>query len=66
MKLTKKEIKYIDDNLKEKTIIKIARELSEEKGEGIRRRDIIKFYKEELNRDIVKEKFGDTKPHLNK
>ena len=58
MKFTKKEIKYIDDNLKEKTIIKIARELSKEKGEEIRRRDIIKFYKEELNRDIVQEKFG--------
>ena len=58
MKLTKKEIKYIDDNLKEKTIVKIARELTEQKGEEIRRRDIIKFYKEELNRDIINEKFG--------
>jgi hypothetical protein len=58
MKLTKEDIKYIEDNLKDKTIIRIARELSEQKGEKIRRRDIVKYFKEELNRDIVKEKFG--------
>ena len=66
IKLNKTEIKYIDDNLKEKTIFKIARELSEKRTDIVRRRDIIEYYREKLDRDIVKEKFGDAKPHLNK
>jgi len=62
IKLTKAQVKYVEDNLKDKTIIKIARELSEEKGlEGkdrIKRRDIIQYFKKNFDRDLVKEKFG--------
>jgi DNA-directed RNA polymerase delta subunit len=58
MELTKKEIKYIEENLKEKTIVKIARELSEGRKEPLRRRDIIKYFKENFDRDLFKEKFG--------
>jgi hypothetical protein len=60
--LTKAQVKYVDDNLKEKTIIRIAKELSDEKKlEGkdrIRRRDLIEYFKEKFNRDIFKEKFS--------
>jgi len=58
--LTQDEIDYIDRNLKNKTIIKLARELSEARNDGvrIRRRHIIDFYKNELQRNILKEKFG--------
>ena len=62
LKLTKAQVKYIEDNLQSKTIIKIARELSEEKGlEGkdrIRRRDLINYFKENFDRNLVQEKFG--------
>jgi hypothetical protein len=60
--LTKAQVKYVDDNLKEKTIIRIAKDLSEEKGlegsERIKRRDLIEYFKEKFDRDIFKEKFG--------
>jgi len=62
LKLTKAQVKYVEDNLQSKTIIKIAHELSEEKElEGkdrIRRRDLINYFKENFDRDLVKEKFG--------
>ena len=60
IELTQDEIKYIDSNLKDKTLIRIARELSQARGDGtkIRRRDIIDYYNEKLGRDILVEKFG--------
>jgi hypothetical protein len=64
-KLTKAQVKYVDENLKEKTIFKIARELTEKAklkdGERITRRDIISFFKEKFKRDLVIEKFGPKK-----
>ncbi len=58
--LTSAEIQYVDDNLQDKTIIKIAREITEQRGgeEKIRRRDIISFFKDTLKRNLIQEKFG--------
>ncbi len=57
----KAEIKYIETNLSNKTLIKIASELSNEAGllgdKKIKRQDIIDFFKTKLNRDLVAEKF---------
>jgi len=58
IELTKKDIKYIEDNLQEFTIVKIARKLSAGKTDIIRRKDIVEYFKEKLDRDILEEKFG--------
>ena len=61
IKLTKKDIEYVDKNLKEKTIIAIAKELSDKKGlEGedrIMRKDLVKYFEDKLGRQLYKEKF---------
>ena len=62
MTLSKAQVKYVEANLNEKSIIRIARELTKEaklpKEKRIRRIDIIEYFKEKFERNIVEEKFG--------
>ncbi len=64
MELTAAQIQFIEDNLQSKTIIRIARELSKELGLGredrISRKDIITYFKDNFDRNLVHEKFGPT------
>ncbi len=61
-KLTKAQVKFVNENLQDKSIIWIARELSQmmklEGEKAIKRKDLIEYFKENFQRDIFKEKFN--------